>query len=91
MGLRFIAKSAKSNAEVKKWGFEKWCPVRTKVKGKRPGMVGDDEEDDKWTSGRVPEDEATNRMIVAKVLQLAVEKIFAYVKSMKKILNIQIL
>lgn len=77
MGLRYIAKCAKYDSQVAEWGFKGWCPVRTKHMAKRPGMVGDDTEDKKRTSGRVPEDESMRRKIVAKVLQLVVEKIFA--------------
>ena len=76
MGLRYIAKTAKSDKEVEEWGFKAWCPVRTKHMGRRPGMSDDADEDNKWTSGTVPEAKEDKRKIIAKVLQLAVEKIF---------------
>ena len=50
-----------SNEEVKQWGMEAFCPVRTKSKGTRPGMTGAEEEDLKWTSGTVPTTEADQK------------------------------
>ena len=40
MALRYIAKNAKSDKEVKEWGMSDWCPVRTKKQGTRPGVTG---------------------------------------------------
>ena len=76
MALRYIAKNAKDNAEVKSWGMEKWCPVRTKIPGPRPGFTGASLEDDKWTEGQVPYDTKSRKKIVGKVLELAIVKIF---------------
>ena len=76
MALRYLAKSAKSQDEVKQWGFEAWCPVRTKTGGTRPGMTGAKVLDDKWTDGVVPENPADKKKIIGKVLEIAVTKIF---------------
>ena len=56
MALRYIAKNAKDDDEVKAWGMDKWCPTRTYKPGPRPGVRGAEEEDDKWTDGEVPTD-----------------------------------
>ena len=40
MALRYIAKNAKDDEEVKEWGMSEWCPTRTKVGGSRPGVTG---------------------------------------------------
>lgn len=38
MALRFIAK-ASTQGQIRAWGLHKWCPVRTKRWGARPGMM----------------------------------------------------
>ena len=76
MALRYIAKSAESDDQVKEWGFADYCPIRTRKPGVRPGMVGDADADEKWTDGSVPLDGQTRRKILGKVLELAVMKVF---------------
>ena len=31
MALRFLSKAAKSDKEIRAWGFGRWCPKRTKT------------------------------------------------------------
>ena len=53
MAVRYIAKAAENDDEVKSWGMDKWCPGRSKGKNgkKRPGrwtgMTGDKKDDKK--------------------------------------------
>ena len=76
MALRYIAKNAKDDEQVKEWGMGDWCPTRTKGGGTRPGVTGAKLEDDKWTEGQVPYDGKSRRAIIGKVLELAITKVF---------------
>ena len=76
MALRYISK-ASTQEEINSWNLNKWCPVRTKRKGTRPGMTGDDVEDEKWTKGRVPSDERDKKVILGRVMDIAVRKVFS--------------
>ena len=76
MALRYISKAAESDDQVKEWGFEEWCPVRTKTGNARPGMTGCSEIDDKWTEGVIPNDEINRKKVLGKVLEIAVIKVF---------------
>ena len=75
MALRYIAKSSKQE-QIQTWGLNKWCPVRTKTKGSRPGMTGDDLEDNKWTSGVIPKSDNDRKKILGRVMDIAVRKVF---------------
>ena len=77
MALRFLAKAAKSNKEVIRWGLGKWVPVRTKTGNKRPGMLGAADMDLKWTEGIVPARNEDRMKVLAKVLELAIRKVYA--------------
>ena len=76
MALRYIAKDAKDDKEVEEWGMSEWCPVRTKDKGKRPGVTGAKVVDAKWTEANVPYDGPSRRKILGKVLELAVITVY---------------
>ena len=76
MALRYISKAA-SPEEIRAWNLHMWCPRRTKRKGTRPGMTGDDIEDDKWTLGRVPDSEGERKRILGRVMAIAVNKVFS--------------
>ena len=53
MAVRYISKGA-TLLQIFLWGLQNFCPSRTKKEGKRPGMSGAEEEDEKWTRGRLP-------------------------------------
>ena len=76
MALRYISKSSKP-AEILDWGLRSWCPVRSFRRGARPGMTGDDPDDEKWTTGVVPTSEEIRRKILGRVLHIAVNKVFS--------------
>ena len=75
MALRYISKSSKPE-QIREWNLSKYCPVRTKRKGVRPGMTGDDIEDDKWTEGVIPYDTKERKRILGRVMAIAVDKVF---------------
>ena len=76
MANRFLAKAAVSDGEVKEWRFEEWVPKRTKTGNRRPGMLGAATTDPKWTGGVVPAKESDKMRILAKVMELAVRKVY---------------
>ena len=56
VALRYLSKCAKSDKEIKDWGFAKFAPKRTKRKGMRPGVSDTNKEDNKWTISKIPTD-----------------------------------
>ena len=48
-----------------------------KTRGASPGMTGDELEDAKWTQGIVPRSEEERKIILGRVLDIAVRKVFS--------------
>ena len=58
------------------WGLQNFCPRRTKKEGKGPGMSGAEEEDDKWTRGRLPKTRSEELKILGHTLSVATMKVY---------------
>ena len=71
LALRYIAKNSKFDGEVTKLGMSKWCPVRAKTGGNRPGVTINKVEVDMWMESKVPNDGESRRNILGTVLELA--------------------
>ena len=73
--VRYISKGA-SLLQIFLWGLQNFCPQRTKKGGKRPGMSGAEEDDGKWTRGRLPKTRSEELKILGHVLSVATEKVY---------------
>ena len=75
MALRYVSKDS-SPESIKSWGLAKFCPKRTKGSGPRPGMVGAEINDPKWTPGVIPDSEEDQKKVIGRVLGIATKTIY---------------
>ena len=72
---RYISKGT-SELQIFLWGLQNFCPRRTKKGGKRPGMSGATEDDEKWTRGRLPKTRSEELKILGHTLSVATKKVY---------------